>query len=288
MAKIGQFVGDKNPFFGKYHSEESRKKMSLVHKGKHSSPKTEFKKGMAPWNKGKSPSKESIEKRRKTIKERYYSNPEARLESRRKNSERSKKTWANPEYRKKQTESHIKYFSNPEARKRQSEIIKRLKLLNDTRFKKGHKVSEEIKQKLREHTLRMYESGSFPKQINTKIEKKIKKEFLKRGYKEGVDFIHQFKFMNKFSCDFCFPKQKLIIEADGDFWHCNPKIYPNGPTHPHQIKGIKKDKSKKAYITKVDNGSWTYLPIWESEIKKDVSKCVDRVEEILTKKKINS
>ena len=274
-------MGEKNSFYGKTHSEESKKKMSLAHKGRRHSMKTEFKKGMIPWNKGKSPSKESIEKRKKTIYDRYYSTPEKRLEFKKKNIEKSKKIWANPGYRKKQSESHVKYFADPEARKRQSEIIKGAKLVNDTRFKKGHILSEDSLQKIRESTLKQYESGSFPKQTHTSIEMAIKQELIKRGYVEGQDFFHQYKFMNKFMCDFCFPEQRVIIEADGDYWHVNPIKYANKKLYPPQIKGVGRDKSKKAYITKVDNGSWTLINLWESDIKEDVSKCVDKIEAAL-------
>ncbi len=34
-------------------TQEEKRKMSLAHMGKHSSQKTEFKKGIIPWNKGK-------------------------------------------------------------------------------------------------------------------------------------------------------------------------------------------------------------------------------------------
>lgn len=87
-------------------------------------------------------------------------------------------------------------------------------------------------------------------------------------------------------CDFCFPKQKIVVEVYGDFWHANPKKYPVGSNlHKHQIKDINKDKAKEAYITKVDNNSWTYLVLWENDIKKDAIKCVDIIEEVLKKKK---
>jgi very-short-patch-repair endonuclease len=159
---------------------------------------------------------------------------------------------------------------------------------------KGKKLSEVMTpekykifiEKNRKQILQRYAKGDFPKQTNTKPERQVKEELLKRGYKEGINFIHQYKFMNKFMCDFCFPQQKLIIEVDGDFWHCNPKKYPTGSIlHPHQIKGIGRDKSKSAYIMKVDNGAWTLFRFWESDIKKDVAKCVDRIEEFLREKK---
>jgi len=278
--KISEANKGNNFWLGRSHSEESKKLMSESHKGKHLSPKTEFKKGLIPWNKGKSPSKESIEKSKKAIKEKYLSDPEYR----KMRSETQKKLWSNPEYRKRMSESQEKLWRNPEHQKRMSQSAK--VSINAGRFRKGHEFPEETKQKIRDYTLKQYESGSFPRQTNTKPESQIKEELIKRGYKESTDFIHQYKFMNKFMCDFCFPKQKVIIEVDGDFWHANPNKYPDqSKLHPHQIKGIGKDKSKSAYITKVDNGSWKLLRIWESDIKKDIIECVNKIEKALNDKK---
>ncbi|MBI2124576.1 hypothetical protein HYT92_02180 [Candidatus Pacearchaeota archaeon] len=296
---------------------EQRKKISESMKGK--IPKNmellhkkaiKFKKGQTPWNKGKT-GMYSIETKMKMQKgrERTWANPELRM----KQSELTKQGMANPLVREKISkakkgkpswnkgkklfykvwikgkhhteEDKIKMskivgerISNPKYLRKLSEIHKK-RLSNPEEMKRQGRVS-------RANLLRLYESGAFPKQENTKPEREIKAELIKRGYKEGTDFIHQYKFMNKFMCDFCFPKQEVIVEAYGDFWHVNPKKYPIGiPLHPHQIKGIGRDKSKEAYITTVDNRSWTYLILWESDIKKDVAKCVDRIEETLAKSK---
>ncbi len=172
----------------------------------------------------------------------------------------TEKAWSNPLIRKKLIEANRVRYDNPES-------------------------LEKIRDHSRKTILRLYESGAFPRQTNTKPERQIKEELIKRGHKEGIDFIHQYKFMNKFMCDFCFPKQKLIIEVDGDFWHANPKKYPAGSLlHKHQIKDMGRDKSKSAYIMKVDNGTWTLLRFWESDIKKDVAKCVNKIKEVLAKK----
>lgn len=119
----------------KHHSEETKRKLSESHKGRHLSPKTEFKKGqyhpktefkkgMTPWNKGKHTglipwnkgiprTKKQIEKQRATMKK-LTSSPEYR----KKMSETFKKAWANPELRKQQSERIKNYlFSNPKARK---------------------------------------------------------------------------------------------------------------------------------------------------------------------------
>jgi len=306
-------------------SEEARKKLSEARKGKRLSQKTEFKLGHIPWHKGKkgvytpeqlkrmsaarkgtpawnkdiSPTREQIEKQRASI-IKITSNPEYR----KKMSEVFKKAWANPELRKKQSEVIKKFFSNPEVRKRWGEYSKGRISSEETRKKLSiiskrnwsnpdyrKKIIDflstpEIREKSRKRILKLFESGSFPGVQNTKPERQIKEELIRRGFKEGIDFIHQFKFMNKFMCDFCFPNQKVIIEVDGDFWHANPNKYPEGSRlHKHQLEGRNRDKSKNAYISKVDDGSWKLIRFWESDIKRDVVTCVNKIEEILAKKR---
>jgi len=228
---------------GKNHTEETKEKISMVKKGQHFSPKTEFKKGQVPYNKGVPMSKET--KRKVSL------------------AKKGKKLGPF-------SEEHKKKIS-----------LGRIGIPSPM---KGKKFSEAHKQKIRSATLKQYESGTFPQRMNTKPERMLKEELLNRGYVEGEDFIHQYKFMNKFMCDFVLPIQKIVVEVYGDFWHANPNKYPK-PIYPHQIKGAGRDKSKEAYITKVDNNSWTYLVLWENDIKKNVAKCVNKIEEVLTEKK---
>lgn len=114
-----------------------------------------------------------------------------------------------------------------------------------------------------------YKSGEFPRQADTKIEKIMREELIKAGFKENEDFFHQYDFFGKFMCDFAFPKQRVIIECQGDFWHANPSKYPYNPDmpekvlHPIQIKGIKRDKSREAYVKK---RGWVFFPVWEEYI----------------------
>lgn len=51
--KMSESLKRNPPFGGKHHTKKSKQKMSRNRKGKRCSIKTEFKKGMIPWNKGK-------------------------------------------------------------------------------------------------------------------------------------------------------------------------------------------------------------------------------------------
>jgi len=233
-----------------WENTEFRKRQIEVRKGKHYSSKTEFKKGSSGF-KGKH--SEKTKRKISLVKKGIRASPKT-------------------EFKKGFTPWNVGKVYTEEERKVLSEATK-----------KGM-ANSETRRKLRANTLKMYESGSFPKQTNTKPERQIKEELIKRGYKEEIDFIHQYKFRDKFMCDFCFPNKKVIIEVDGDFWHANPNKYAEGnKLHKHQIKGIKRDRSKNAYISKVDNGSWRLLRFWESDIKENVIGCVNNIEKVLNK-----
>ena len=65
--------GKYNPMFGKHHSKKTKDKVSVIHKGKHFSPKTEFKKGHPFSLKHHSKAtKKLISKRKKKLVERGW------------------------------------------------------------------------------------------------------------------------------------------------------------------------------------------------------------------------
>lgn len=64
--------GEKNPFYGKTHSEKTRRKISEVHKGKH--PSTETRKKMSEVHKGKPKSAETRKKMSEAKKGRHWYN----------------------------------------------------------------------------------------------------------------------------------------------------------------------------------------------------------------------
>jgi very-short-patch-repair endonuclease len=158
----------------------------------------------------------------------------------------------------------------------------------------GIEQSDKMKSLLRESHYLQLKSGKF-KTSNTGIEKIMKLELIKLGFKENEDFFHQYPFRDKrYVCDFAFPKQKIVIECQGDFHHANPAVnWDHNPAasdkeldksflYPIQIKQIKQDRAKKAYIEK---SGWVFFEAWGAELnnlaerKKVISKIKKLIEE---------
>lgn len=80
----------------------------------------------------------------------------------------------------------------------------------------------------------------------------------------GFEFYEQFYVREiKALYDFKIKGRKILIEVDGDFWHCNPNSKFRIPTTEHQSKNLIKDNIKNEWC--VNNG-YTLLRFWESDI----------------------
>lgn len=105
--------------------------------------------------------------------------------------------------------------------------------------------------------------GKIKSVIRSKKEKEIINEIKKLGY----NVKHSLKVDSKI-CDIYIPELNLIIEYNGDYWHCNPKKYK--PDYYHQVK--KKtakelweyDKNK---IDLIKNCGYNLEIVWESDLK---------------------
>lgn len=59
------------------------------------------------------------------------------------------------------------------------------------------------------------------------------------------------------------PELNLVIECQGDFFHCNPAAYPEGPTGAIQIAVTKRDASRRKWLR---NRGYRLVELWESDI----------------------
>jgi len=147
------------------------------------------------------------------------------------------------EHNKKNTEHWQKYWANPKHREEQRE--RRVKYMNKFLVKKI-----------------------------TMPEKNMKK-ILKNN---NIDFEFQYV-VGGYNYDFYLPKYNILIETDGDWWHCNPEKYE--PIYESQKHTIEHDKVKNK-IAKDNN--IPLIRIWESEINDDIAKVTKRILDMIYKK----
>ena len=97
--------------------------------------------------------------------------------------------------------------------------------------------------------------------------------------------------------DIVFTKKKIVIFCDGDFWHGHNWALRGLSSLEDELNGysefwrqkilrnIKRDNEINKDLT---SRGWTVIRIWESDIKKDVNKCVDLIEDMIFDSMIKS
>lgn len=75
---------------------------------------------------------------------------------------------------------------------------------------------------------------------------------------------------NRYRVDYII--NNIIIEVQGDYYHCNPKIYKDGPVDIIQANNIEKDITKKEKLSKM--GYKVYY-IWENDINTNPNEVIN-------------
>ena len=73
--------------------------------------------------------------------------------------------------------------------------------------------------------------------------------------------------------------KEIIIEVQGDYFHCNPKLYPKGPKNENQIKYVIRDYYKKCFYLGND---YVLIEIWEDDIRNNFDKVIKQIENAYT------
>lgn len=111
----------------------------------------------------------------------------------------------------------------------------------------------------------------------SKLEEKFAENFLK---KIGVEYIYQFKAPTQRVYDFFCPKEKLIIEIDGDYWHSYNVLYEDMTPTQKRNKRVDKEKDHWALINGIP-----ILRIWEHDINKNPKKVMEMLSKHLSSAK---
>lgn len=241
-------------FQGKSHSEEYKKHMSEMMKGKF---------------KGKILSEEHKQKISLSSKGRTAWNKNITGYKRKPHSEETKKliglansgiNWTDE--RRKIVSESMKNNKNMLGKHHTKEAKRKMRLsrIGKSSWIKGKYQTEETKQKIRQKRAIQIFS-----QQDTSIEVKIQ-NFLKALQ---IDFFtHQYmnQIEHAYQCDILIPSMKMVIECDGDYWHKYPV-------------GLDKDHVRTQEL--VGNG-FKVLRLWEHEINSMESpkELFERIEEI--------
>jgi len=90
---------------------------------------------------------------------------------------------------------------------------------------------------------------------------KLEQQFEDIMKEVGVQFLNQFP-LDGYLFDFYIPKHNILIEVDGDWFHCNPDVHPK-PIYETQKVTLQNDERKNKIVK--DNNI-TLLRFWEKDI----------------------
>jgi G:T-mismatch repair DNA endonuclease (very short patch repair protein) len=151
---------------------------------------------------------------------------------------------------------HKNSMANPDHRKKASQNLK-------NKWDNGE--MEHVRKIMSDKMKETRKLGKIKSVIRSKKEKDIILEIKKLGY----SVTHSLKIETKI-CDIFIPKLNLIIEFNGDYWHCNPKKY--NADYYNQVKGKTAkelwdyDKNK---IDLIRSYGYNLEVVWESDLKED-------------------
>lgn len=205
----------------------------------------------------------------------FHKNPETHKKA----IETQKKNWKDGKYRgwweDKTPETLLKIEGIKEKLRNDKERAKAI-----SKKLKGVPKPEEVKQKISIAQKKRYNDNPHLKinQSKTRLEwmrknskvktSKLENKFIEIlnniGYVKDIDYIHNHLVSNiKTFFDFYFPSKKIIIEVDGDFYHCNPNSTYSTPEYDIQKKNIYNDKRKNTWCK---NHNITLIRYWEKDI----------------------
>jgi very-short-patch-repair endonuclease len=96
---------------------------------------------------------------------------------------------------------------------------------------------------------------------------------------ENINYIQYFYAKSiKAFYDFFIPNTNIIIEVDGDFWHCNPNSKYSTAEYPIQQKNLKRDQEKNQWAK--DNG-YKLLRFWETDINTNPTQVIETLKKEL-------
>ena len=111
----------------------------------------------------------------------------------------------------------------------------------------------------------------------TKLEITFQNILESLGYIENIDFKYQHQ-VSSGIFDFIFLNKNILIEIDGDFYHCNPNTKHAIPIFPIQIKTVGNDIRKNKIA---DINGYKLLRFWETDINNNPDTVIESLKKYL-------
>ena len=131
---------------------------------------------------------------------------------------------------------------------------------------RNQKISESLegKPKSEEHANKIRERMRLSNSKFT-ISSKLELDFIENFIKPlGLEYQTQYyiKDIHQF-CDIYIPSLNTVVECDGSFWHCDRRLFPDGPMYSYQKKRVQLDEVKNNYCK--EHGI-RCIRVWEYDI----------------------
>jgi|GEM_PF-3669298 len=98
---------------------------------------------------------------------------------------------------------------------------------------------------------------------NYLLKRKTKIEEIVETWLKQFNYIYEDqKIISRMVVDFCV--NNIVIEVQGSYWHCDKKLYPNGPIYELQEKNIYRDTMRKNKLIAL---GYNILYVWEYDIE---------------------
>lgn len=120
----------------------------------------------------------------------------------------------------------------------------------------------------KDHMEKLYNGRNKAINENKFFDSKLEKRICNIFNDLNLSFIRQFHFSNyKHPYDFKLLNTHIIIEINGDFWHCNPNIYNENYYHKIKHKTAKEIwEDDKKHIEIANKHNHKVIEIWESDM----------------------
>jgi len=129
----------------------------------------------------------------------------------------------------------------------------------------------------------IYETSIFERELTSKLEDIFKEEESYHFYSDNGQFVIERESGEYFyKVDYYNKSRNIIIEALGDYWHCNPKKF-NADYTDNKLKKTAKqiweeDEKRKNYL--INKLNCKFIEVWESDWKKNKESVLKRIIEL--------